>query len=352
MIFNKEEINKISESQVEEALVTNLSYLKELLNLQQEIKLIARQLNLRAREKRIDILIAHGKDMGLVELKITRYENSYLNQILEYRNELIKLQENDELVNANIVSYLLVVAANNRNVEECKKQGVNLIVYRPINVLSKYYENLSASAAFLNIKPNEYGVFNIGLINRTLKELLSVHNSVEAIAQNTKLSELSVKNHLRLGRELGLVRQRKQSYYLTDIGDKYAENFNKEVFLDKLTNLQKEILKEFISKDPFFSSTVFGIYSIVESCFILSRNSYPIFLKELRHLFQIYSGKSNEWHAERTVNTATYTFLNFAIDLELLGKLGNQIVITPAGFRFILMLQLYKSIEMIDYMNK
>ncbi|HMU99416.1 MAG TPA: helix-turn-helix domain-containing protein [Chitinophagales bacterium] len=352
MIFNSEEINKISESQVEEALVTNLNYLRELLNLQQEIKLIARQMNLRAREKRIDILIAHGKDMGLVELKITKYENANLDQIVEYRNELIKLQENNELVKANIISYLLVVEANSRNIEECKKQEVNLIVYRPVNVLSKYYENLSASAAFLNIKPNDYGVFNIGLINRTLKELVSGHNSVEAIAQNTKLSESSVKNHLRLGRELGLIRQRKHLFYLTDIGDKYSDNFNEEIFLDKLTNVQKELLKEFVSKDPFFSSTVFGIYSIVESCFILSRNTYPILLKELRHLFQIHSGKSNEWRAERTVNTATYTFLNFAIDLDLLGKLGNQIVITPAGFRFILMLQLYKSIEMIDYMNK
>ena len=100
MNFNKEEINKISESQVEEALVSNLNYLKEILNLQYEIKLIARQLNLKAREKRIDLLIAHGKDMGLIELKITKYESSYLNQILEYRNELIKLQETNELVNA------------------------------------------------------------------------------------------------------------------------------------------------------------------------------------------------------------------------------------------------------------
>ncbi len=352
MNFNKEEINKISESQVEEALVSNLNYLKEILNLQYEIKLIARQLNLKAREKRIDLLIAHGKDMGLIELKITKYESSYLNQILEYRNELIKLQETNELVNANIISYLLVVEANSYNLEECKKQGVSLIVYRPIDVLSNYYENLSASAAFLKIKPNDYGVFNIGLINRTLKELASGQTSIEKIAQNTDLSVQSIKNHFKLGRELGLVRQRKNFHYLTDMGDKYSENFGDDIFLDKLTNAQKELLKEFVSKDPFYSSTVFGIYSIVESCFILSRNSYPILLKDLRHLFQIHSGKINEWNAEKTVNTATYTFLNFAIDLDLLGKLGNQIVITPAGFKFILMLQLYKSIEMIDYLNK
>jgi hypothetical protein len=43
--------------------------------------------------------------------------------------------------------------------------------------------------------------------------------------------------------------------------------------------------------------------------------------------------------------------LNFSTDLELLGKIGKQIVITPAGFKFILMLQLHKSIEMIESLS-
>jgi len=62
-------------------------------------------------------------------------------------------------------------------------------------------------------------------------------------------------------------------------------------------------------------------------------------------MFRTVSGKISEWGAQKSQHTATYTFLNFATDLGLLGKIGRQIVITPAGFRFILMLQLHKSIE-------
>jgi len=158
-------------------------------------------------------------------------------------------------------------------------------------------------------------------------------------------------NHLRVAREFGLVRERNKNYFLTDIGDKYVSSSDSGIFIDKLSQNQIEILKQYISKDPFYSSSVFGIYSIVESAFILSRNYYPIDLSFLRKMFQIISGKVNEWRATRSLSTATYTYLNFAIDLELLGKIGEKVVITPAGFKFILMLQLHKSIEMIESLS-
>lgn len=138
---------------------------------------------------------------------------------------------------------------------------------------------------------------------------------------------------------------------MTDLGDKYLASGNEGISADTLSNAQSEILKKFIAEDPFYSSTVFGIYSIVESAFILSRDSYPINFEDLVKIFRAVGGKTSEWRAEKSENTATYTFLNFAIDLGLLGKIGRQIVITPAGFRFILMLQLHKSIEMIESLS-
>ena len=147
------------------------------------------------------------------------------------------------------------------------------------------------------------------------------------------------------------MRERDKHYSLSDIGDQYVQAGNQDTLVDQLTEIQVEILKRFVADDPFYSSTVFGVYAIVESAFLLSRNSYPIELSDLRTMFQRVSGKVNEWQAEKSLSTATYTFLNFAIDLELLGKIGQQIVITPAGFRFILMLQLHKSIEMIESLS-
>ena len=62
--------------------------------------------------------------------------------------------------------------------------------------------------------------------------------------------------------------------------------------------------------------------------------------------------RRNSWFvgrkAKKSLSTATYSYLNYSIKLGLLGKIGKSIVITPTGFRFILMLQLHKSIEMVE----
>ncbi len=343
--------NNISESQVEDALVTNLLYLKEVLNLSNELKLIARQLRLKLGEQRIDLLIADGKDLCLIELKVTKYSDEFLLQTVKYREELIELQNQGELISGKIKSYLLVTEASKKQMELSQKKDVELIVYEPIDVLKNYYKSLTSVAPFLNIKPNDYGVFSLGLINRVLLQLNKGISNQEDIANKIILSKGSVHNHLRVAKEFGLVRERNKNYFLTDLGDKYVYNLNNNLLIDRLNKNQIEILKHFISKDPFYSSSVFGIYSIVESAFLLSRNSYPIQLSDLSKMFQTVSGKSKEWQAQKSLSTATYTFLNFAIDLELLGKIGKQIVITPAGFKFILMLQLHKSIEMIESLS-
>lgn len=340
--------NNISENQVESALVANFSYLKEILQISDDLKLIARQLGMKSGEQRLDLLLSGGKNLHLIELKVTAFAEENPQQILSYKEELEELQRSGKLINADILLYLLVVEANKSQIEISKQRGINVIVYEPANVLKNYYQNLSTLTPFLNIRPNDYGVFNIGLINRTLAELANGTMEQTDIASKINLSKGSVHNHLRLGLDFDLVRIRNKKYFLTDRGDEYVQNYNKYTPIEVLSEKQINILKELVSKDPFYSSSVFGVYSIIESAFLLSRNSYPIQLSDLRRIFRTIAGKDNEWQAEKSLNTATYTFLNFAIDLELLGKIGQQIVITPAGFRFILMLQLHKSIKMIE----
>lgn len=344
--------NKISESQVEECLVSNLTFLKNILNLKLDIKLIGRQLKLKGGDKRLDLLILHGKEIYLIELKITKFSQEYVNQVSEYKEELINLQQKGELINGEIISCLLVINASEENIKYAINQQVNVIIYEPLEVLKSYYEYLSISASFLKVKPNDYGVFNIGLIHRTLIQLSEGLSKQEDIAKVTNLSKNSIHNHLKIGKELGLVREKNNLLFLTDLGDKYIDFINEGLLLDQLTQNQKETLKSFIAKDPFYSSTVFGIYCLIESVFLLSRNEYPIQLSDLRQMFQKIGGKSYDWQSQRSINTATYTFLNFAIDLDLLGKIGKSIVITPSGFKFILMLQLHKSIDMIETIDK
>jgi len=351
MIMKEKQHNNISESQVEDALVSNLQFLKNILGVENDLKLIARQLRLKNGEQRIDLLVSSGKDLCLVELKVVRYSNIFLEQTISYKDELLHLQEIEELIAGEIKSFLLVTNATQKNINFAKEKNVEVIVYKPIDVLTDYYKNLSSVAPFLNIKPNDYGGYNIGRINTTIYELSRGLNEDTKIANKIKLAKSTVHNFLKLGMEFGLVRKRDKIYSLTDLGDRYITNYKSDIFGEKLNDNQIEVLKKHISEDPFSSSTVFGIYSIVESAFILARNKYPIELNDLQKMFLSVSGKVTEWLATKSLQTATYTFLNFAIDLELLGKIGKQIVITPAGFRFILMLQLHKSIEMIESLS-
>ena len=349
--MKQKQYDNISESQVEDALVTNLHFLKNILGVDNDLKLIARQLRIKNGEQRIDLLVSSGKDLCLIELKVVKYSDDWLKQIIDYRNELVSLQEKGELVFGTIKAFLLVTDANKSHIDSSSENNVNVIVYEPINVLINYYQYLASIAPFLNVKPNDYGVMNIGIINPVLYELSLGLSTENEIAEKINLSLTSVKHHLKLGIEFGLVRKRSCNYFLTDLGDKYISEFNNDFLKDKLSKNQIELLKKHVAEDPFSTSSVFGIYSIVESAFLLARNKYPIELFDLQKMFQIVGGKVTEWQTTRTLTTATYTFLNFAIDLELLGKIGKQIVITPAGFKFILMLQLHKSIEMIETLS-
>lgn len=314
--------NDISESQVEDALVANLFYLAEILEVKNDLRLIVRQLKLKEGQQRIDLLLASGKNLYLIELKVVKYSDDFLIQVLDYREELLKLQENESLISGEIYPYIIVPEAKRSQIDDAKKNGVQLIIYKPVEVLNNYYKNLASIAPFLKIKPNDYGVFSLGLINRTLNQLRKGILRQDLIAEKIKLSKGSVHNHLRIAKEFGLARERNKTYFLTDIGDEFVSSSKGESFIERLTVQQVEILKQFVANNPFYSSTVFGIYAIVESSFLLSRNSYPIELDSLRKMFQVVSGKVSEWQKTKSLSTATYTFLNFAIDLELLGKIG------------------------------
>lgn len=181
--------NNISESQVEEAFVSNLLYLQQVLGLETPLSLIARQMWLRDGDRRIDLLLASGKTLHLVELKITRFETEYLNQVLDYQTELQNLQQQELLIPGTIQSYLLVTSATQQHMQNCASQKVNLIVYEPLDVLQNYYRVLSATAPFLKIKPNDYGVYNLGLMNPTLVLLANGATREQDIVRQSNLGK-------------------------------------------------------------------------------------------------------------------------------------------------------------------
>ncbi|MCU0239914.1 MAG: hypothetical protein MUC29_10770, partial [Pyrinomonadaceae bacterium] len=242
--------NNISENQIEDALASNLLLLKDILQLDFELKLIARQLRLIDGEKRLDLLLFGGKDLFLVELKAVKFSMEFIHQVLTYQEALIDLQDNQQLIKGTIKSYLLVTKATAKEINIGKQNNVEVIVFEPSKVLEAYYENLSAIATFLKLKPNDYGVYNLGLVNRTINELGVGENKRKRIAEKINLSELSVKNHLIIGKELGLIRERNHLFFLTDSGEEYFIVGNKDALVNSLTVKQIEIIKSVVSKEP------------------------------------------------------------------------------------------------------
>lgn len=344
----KESLENIRESEVEDALISYLDILKDILDIEKDIRLIARQLRLIEGKKRLDILLAVGDEIFLIELKVETFHVNNIEQILTYKGELEKLQQEKKLIKGKIIPILLITDFKESDLKLCVQRGVRIYKYSPIDILTKYYNRVANIAKFMKIRPVDLGVFNIGLINRVMKGLENGLSTLKDFSEFRQLSTRSITHHLKFALEFGLVTQRNDRYYLTDLGLKYVSLADDSLSKDNLSEGQTVLLREYIAKDPFSSPIVFGIYTIVESMFFLSRNNYPVNLEELKEFFLKASGKKHEWQAPKTLSTATYTYLNYAIKLGLLGKIGKQIVITPAGFRFILMLQLHKSIEMVE----
>lgn len=342
----------IREAEVEDALIANLEIFQEILGLDKEVHLISRQLRLVNGKRRLDILLSHGNQILLVELKTGSFQHEHLEQVLSYKDELEKLQRDKQLIGGIIVPILLVTRFEERDSKTCENSRVHLHKYSPIDILTRYYEKVSDIARFMRIRPVDLGVFNIALINRVMLGLEEGFVTLKELSEFSKLSTKSIANHLRFAGELGLAIRRRNRYYLTDLGLKYISLEEESPAADVLSDEQAMLLRDYVAKDPFSSQIVFGIYTLVEAAFFLGRSSYPVDFGDLQQIFLQMSGKKYEWQTPRALSTATYMYLNYCTKVGLLGKVGRKIVITPAGFRFILMLQLHKSIEMIESLTR
>jgi hypothetical protein len=139
-----------------------------------------------------------------------------------------------------------------------------------------------------------------------------------------------------------------ESAYLTTLGKQYVVNRDPTLLSDVVTDEQAEIIQSFILDNPFASPTIFGIYQIVETTFNLARNVYPVPLDMIKSHFRDASGKRFDWSTEKSVYHGTRMYSNYAVELGLLAKVGEQLLVTPNGVRFVLLLQLHKGIRMVN----
>jgi len=336
---------QVRELEIEDVFVYHPPTLARLLGWEHELSLVARQLPLPS--GRLDLLFVSRNELFLIELKVEPFKDISLKQILQYRDDLLQMQEAGALVSGPIRAFLLVTGFTEKEHQLAAKEGVATVAYEPGEVLEAFYQQAGGLSNFLKVRPVDLGVWNIHVINRVLYSLPQ-HSTREALSKQIDIALSTTRNHLNFARQLGLVALLDGNYLLTDLGREYISARDHSVSEFVLSEGQTEALKKHIATDPFSSSVVFGIFSLVEAVFTLSRNCYPVEMEQLINFYKESVGKKFDWATERSAFLGTHAFCNFAAELGLVARAGSRLFLTPSGFRFILMLQLHKGIKIVD----
>jgi len=337
----------VRESQIEDVLASCPDIAKEILGIKEELALLARQKVLPSGQ-RIDLLFVADSRLKLVELKVEKCISDFVYQVRDYRTELIELQNDNKLVAGDIDTFLLSPEIDQGQRDLCGSEGIIPCEYLPENVLDAFFARLRNFANFISLKPADHGLWHLNLSNRLLYALVKIM-AREELAVETGLSASTVGSYLRLVKDLHLVESTgDKKYRLTDLGKKYVWCRDTKAPIGFISDEQAKTLQDFIIKDPFLSRTIFGIYTIVEVVFTLSKNTHPVPLDMVMDYFRKSSGKYFEWSTDKTITDGTKMYSNYATELGLIGRIGDKFYITPDGIRFVLLLQLHKAIKMVD----
>ena len=335
----------LSEKVIEDILASDKSILAEVLSVNaSDLSLIARQKIVSS--GKLDLLYLCKDEILLIELKIVSFYKDIITQINNYETDLIELQNLNKLISSKIKKIILVIGFRENDFKSCNESNIVLLSYKPENILSKYYENFKELSSFLKIQSGDFGVVRLGLMKNTLS-YLSEGLTIKEICKLENKSEKTIRNKISVAQHLNLVSKFKNNFFLTDLGNSFVE-LGERVIDDRLNQHQIDLLSSFINENPFHSSITYTIYSLIESVFVLSKTSYPVPKDSLKDYFVKSVAKTETWRMPRARETATYIFSNYACELEFLVKINNEFFITPKGIQAILLLQLNRSIKLIE----
>jgi hypothetical protein len=335
----------LSEKVIEDILSADKSILADMLSLQPSgLSLIARQKKLTS--GRLDLLYLYENELLLIELKAVAFYDDIIPQINGYFQDLEELREQRKLIDAKIRKIILVTRYTPRDISKCNNEGIQLLSYEPELVLSRYYQNFKELSYFLKIQSGDYGVVRLGLIKSTLALLYEGRNLTD-ICDLEERSKKTIKNRLAVAIQLGLVTKYKKEYFLTEFGNEFV-NVGKINASDRLNEGQIELLSNFVVDNPFYSSITCTVLTFLEAVFVLAKNTYPVPREVVQDYFVKSVGKTRTWKTDRARKTASYIFSNYACELELLANVNNHFYVAPKGIQAILVLQLNRSIKLIE----
>jgi len=336
----------IRETQIEDILVSAPLLTKKILNLDDEPRLIGRQILIPS--GRLDLLYTYQTKFLLIELKVTSFRNKFIQQILQYKKELIDFQKSGKLLQCEIQPYLLCPSIHENQRQIGVQEGVSCLEYNPEEILSYFYDNLRPIASFVEIKPIDIGIWNLHLINKFIYELKEIIN-LKGLQNIVGGSKKTLYNKIKFASELRLINWMPNSddITLTELGKKYIEARDLS-YQDRLSEKQAELIKNFVIHNPYESSVILGIASVVEATFALAKNTYPVPMSHLYEYFTYHSGKFFDWQTDKAKYNATRMYSNYAVDLGLLGKTNQNVYLTPEGFKFTIQMQLHKSLKLME----
>lgn len=337
---------EIRESQIEDVLVSAPILTQKILKLEEEPRLLARQMILPS--GRLDLLYAYKTFLLLLELKVVPLRQSFIKQVLNYKSDLINFQTNGTLIRSEIKPYLLCPSTSSSNQKLANRNGITYTEYSPEEVLQFFYENLKPIASLTEKKPIDVGIWNIHLIHDFIY-LLERTDNVKELQNLVGGSVKTLYNKIKFACELRLINwTRNQSeIHLSKLGVEYIK-LQDVALPQRLSESQANLLKEFVMKNPYESSVILGIASIAEAVFTLAKNTYPVPMLQLIQYFTPHSGKHFDWQTPKARFNGAKMYSNYATDLGLLGKSGESIFLTPEGFRFTLQMQLHKSLKLME----
>jgi len=332
---------EIRESQIEDIFATQVDEVKSILSIQETLTLIDRQRKVNS--GRIDLLFLSSASLHLLELKAVPSRREFCHQTIGYRNDLLDLQSTKQLPSLPLKSYLVCPQFADSHKRYCFDNDIIPVEFSPYDLLKNYYHKVKAISNFISLKPSNHGLWNLHLFNPIIYAI-NAPTDIATLSRTIEKSKSTVGSYLRLANELGLV-DLEHDIQLSRLGKQYVALRDEGVL--KLNEEQVDLLKNHITKNPFSSPAVYGIYTVVETIFLLSRNCYPIPLEKAHVFFTTISGKQSEWAAKAS-RDAFIMYSNYAIDLGLLAKIDRDYYITPAGIKFLLLLELNKSILFVN----
>lgn len=265
---------EIRESQIEDVLVSAPVLTRNILNLSEEPRLLARQMILPS--GRLDLLYAYKTNLLLIELKVVPLQQKFIKQVSDYRNDLTNFQVNGKLILGNIQTYLVCPTVSATLKTQASKQNISCVEYSPEDVLKFFYTNLKPIASLAEKKPIDIGIWNLHLIHEFIYYLEQT-NSVKELQDLIGGSIKTLYNKIKFAKELRLIewKPNKNKILLSQLGFEYIEKKD-FAFPSRLSDEQADLLKDFVIKNPYESPVILGIASVVESVFALAKNTYPV----------------------------------------------------------------------------